>query len=146
MWYTQHIIINIMPALFIYIFSHNLLFAMLFYLAAVLIDVDHFFGIAILDKTLNPIKIFNTLKSIQFKGAGQYEEKLFCILHTFEFVIIFTFLSTQFIILIPVLYGFLFHLICDFTTVGWDKNKRIFFLTFFIKKYLNGEYNAKKRK
>jgi len=140
MWITQHITIGIISSFGWFYLFRDLQSAILFFIASVAIDIDHIISMAILDRTINPFKIFNTLKEINYNGLKIYEEKLFCIFHTVEFMIVLAILSFYFNFLIPILFGVIFHVIIDIITVGRNKNKRIFFSTFFILKYLRGEY------
>ena len=140
MWFKQHILIGIIPSLVWIYLTGDLLSAVLFFLASILIDLDHPISMAILEKTINPIKIFNTFKEIHYNGLKTYEERLFCIFHTMEFMITLALLSLYFNILIPILFGIIFHVIIDLVTVARKKNKRIFFSTFFILKYIRGYY------
>lgn len=134
MWFYKHIILGIIPAMILAYFG-NYLFAILFFLANFLIDIDHFIGLAILDKTLNPFKIFKTIKKIQFKGLKK--EKLLCFFHTVEFLFVFGVASYFYSILIPVFYGFVFHFITDILTVARNKDKRIFSSILFFLTYKN---------
>ena len=112
----------------------------LFFVASVAIDIDHPISMAMLDRTINPFKLLDILKEIYYNGLKRYEEKLFCVFHTIEFMAVLAIMSFYFSILIPVLFGVVFHVIADIITVGRNKNKRIFFSTFFLLKYLRGEY------
>lgn len=140
MWFIKHIIIGIFPSLIWFYLSGNVLSAILFFIASIAVDLDHPISMAILDRTINPSKIFDTFKEIQFKGLKKYEERLFCVFHTVEFIIVLAILSVYFNILVPILFGVVFHVILDAFTVARRKNKRIFFSTFFVLKYLKGEY------
>ena len=141
MWITKHIVIGIPFSLVLLYLFKDIQFSILFFISSVLIDIDHPISMAILDKTINIHKIFNTLKEINYNGLKNYEEKLFCIFHTVEFMLVLALMSFYFAILIPILFGIIFHVIIDIITVGRNKNKRIFFSTFFLLKYLRGEYN-----
>ena len=139
MWIDKHILLGIVPTI-ILAYYENYLFAMLFFLTNVLVDVDHVISMSILDKTLNLRKIFNTFKEINYNGLKRYHEKLFCIFHTVEFLIIIGVMSYYFSIFVPIFYGLVFHVVTDVITVGRGKRKRIFFSTFYIIKYLKGGY------
>jgi len=139
MWIHQHVILSILPTLILFYFGYYI-FGILFCLASILIDIDHGISMAILDKTANLFKIVNILKEIHFNDLKDYEEKLFCVFHTFEFLFLLAVLSFYYSLLIPILWGLIFHVVVDILTVGWKKNKRIFFTTFFILKYARGEY------
>ena len=139
MWIDKHIILGIVPTV-ILAYYENYLFAAIFFLTNILVDTDHVISMSILDRNLNPFKIFNTLKKIQYNGLKTYEERLVCTFHTVEFLIIIGVTAYYFSIFVPIFYGLIFHVFIDAITVGKNKNKRIFFLTFYIMKYLKGGY------
>jgi hypothetical protein len=140
MWFTRHIVIGIAASLFWFYLFRDFQSTILFFVSSVAIDIDHPISMAILDRTINPFKLFDTLKEINYNGLKRYEEKLFCVFHTVEFMAVLAVLSLYFSILIPILFGVVFHVITDIITVGRNKNKRIFFSTFFLLKYLRGGY------
>lgn len=139
MWIDKHILLGIVPTI-ILAYYENYLFAILFFLTNTFVDVDHIISMSILDKTLNLRKIYNTFKEIQYNGLKKYEERTFCTFHTVEFLIITGVVSCYFSIFVPIFCGLVFHVVTDAITVGRGKRKRIFFLTFYVIKYLKGGY------
>ena len=145
MWYVQHMIINIVPSFLWYYLTGNWFYAILFFISAFAADCDHAIAIALYERTASLPKIFKILKNEFFNDVKKYEEKLACVFHTVEFMILLGVLSFYFSFFVPILFGVMFHVLCDIVTVAWKKNKRIFFLTFFIIKYFKGGFkNAKK--
>lgn len=140
MWFTRHIVIGILSSLVWFYLFRDFQSAILFFVASIAVDIDHPISMAILDRTINPFRLHDTLKEIQYNGLKRYEERLFSVFHTVEFMTVLVILSFYFSILIPIFFGVVFHVIVDIVTVGRKKNKRIFFSTFFLLKYLRGGY------
>lgn len=142
MWPTQHFLIGIIPAIVWYGFTYDWFSTLLFMSANIIIDSDHFISLAILDRNFNISYNFNKLKGFHFNGVGEYKEKLFCFFHTVEVLFAISILSYFYPVFIPIFYGMAFHTMSDIVTVGWKNSKKIFFLSFFILKYLRGGYNV----
>jgi len=135
MWYKQHLIINTIPAFMWGYLTSNWLYAILFYIAGVLIDFDHFLAVGFVEKRWNPFELMKSLETEYNSYKKKYEERLACVFHTVEFMILLGILGYYYSFFVPILFGVMFHVVCDIATVAWKKNKRIFFTSFYILKY-----------
>ena len=85
---------------------------MIFILANVLIDLDHYFIYGIKFKDWN---LFNTYRFFASKQKGRSKKYYLCIFHSLEFLSLFALITllSKDLILISILSGFLFHCFID---------------------------------
>lgn len=145
-----HIILAIIVSLILYILKFKPIFIILFFLAAIFIDTDHYFLYVQRKKKLNPFGAYKYNRyeiAKEMKKTGQ--KYVLVIFHTIEFFIIFLILSFIFTVLWPVFFGCLFHELTDLiydSTIKDKKYKRAFSLIYYELKINKAKGNSVKQR
>ena len=133
-----HVILATVASIILFLLKLSPIFILLFFLAAIFIDIDHYFLYVARKKSLNPWKSYHYNKYEllkELKKSGQ--KQVLVIFHTAEFFILLLILSFLFSFLWPVFFGCLFHEATDIIyelTKKDKKYKRAFSLFIYLLK------------
>lgn len=145
-----HIILAIVISLILYILQFQPMFIILFFLAAVFIDIDHYFLYVQRKNKLNPLGAYKYNRyeiAKELKRTGQ--KYVLVIFHTIEFFILLLILSLIFSVLWPIFFGCLFHELTDIvyeSTIKDKKYKRAFSLIYYELKINKAKGNSVKQR
>jgi len=131
-----HILFALIASLILYLFNLPMSFIILFFLAAVLMDIDHYFYYVAKKKNLDLFQAYKYHKYELIKELQKTKQKyVLIILHTLEFFILLFILSLIFSTIWPVFLGCLFHELTDLiydSTRKEKKYKRAFSLIYYL--------------
>lgn len=120
-----HVLLALAASMILFIFKTSPISILLFFLAAIFIDIDHYFLYVARKKFLNPWKsyLYNRYEiAKELKKSGQ--KQVLVIFHTIEFFIILLILSLLFSFLWPIFFGCLFHEVTDIVYDSTRKEKK----------------------
>lgn len=119
-----HIILSIIVAIILYFFNLDFLSIILFFLAALLIDIDHYILYITTKKSFNFSKAYKYFKYELGKKKLKKPKTLLLIFHTIEFFILLLVLSFFLPLFWPILFGGLFHEVVDLVHNSTIKDKK----------------------
>lgn len=132
-----HFLFALIASVILFLLKINPLFILLFFLAAILIDIDHYFLYIARKKSINPFKAYYYHKYELEKEIKKARQKyVLVIFHTIEFFVVLLIFSLIFHTLWPIFLGCLFHEIIDLiydSTRKEKKYKRAFSLIYYLK-------------
>ncbi len=137
MWWKGHAILTLIMSVFTFIITGNITFTILFFLSAIVIDIDHYFLYIYLVKDFNIFKAYNLINDIRLgRRYDVHGGKYPVVFHSIEFMIIIFLISLVFPIAIPITLGCYFHILIDLMTINPERFKNIYSLTSYV--YKNG--------
>jgi len=110
----EHFLLGLFPMIHLWQ-SVNPLFAIIFVIVNVLIDLDHYFLVLYVNK----FKIWNLKRVYEFfalRHGKEYHVKAIYIFHTIEFFLltVILYLITNWIYFLAIIFAIVYHLILDF--------------------------------
>jgi len=115
---------SLIVAIILLLLKVNYIFIILFFLATILIDIDHYFLHIITNKNFNLSKAYKYFRYELRKKRIKKSKTLLLIFHTIEFFIILLILSLFFSFFWPMFFGCLFHEIIDLIYEAFRKDKK----------------------
>lgn len=110
-----HIILGLIASSILYlIFNLSLFDVSLFFLASVVIDIDHYLFYILRTREFNPVKLYKRHKSLPIN-----HKMMVHIFHTIEFTVLALLFSLLNPVFFMVLWGVLFHSAFDLIDLFW---------------------------
>lgn len=119
-----HIIFSIILTIILYLLNFDFLFILLFFLASILIDIDHYFFYIIKKKNFNLGKTYKYFRYELNRARIKKPKTLLFIFHTIEFFLLLLILSLFLNFFWPIFFGCLFHDVIDIICGLFQKHKK----------------------
>ncbi len=120
-----HVIISLIASLILYALKINPLFILLFFLASILIDFDHYLLYVFRKKKFNLFKAYSYCRNDserEFLKEGK--KRVLFVFHNVEIFLILFILSFFISFFVPIVLGYVFHSIIDIITEMPEKVKK----------------------
>lgn len=139
MWWTGHLILTIIASVLLLAFT-NYYFVSLFFIASMVVDIDHYILYAIMNKSLNIFDSYELIRKFNKKELADINKgKYPLIFHNIEFLAIISIVSFYFPFFLPIALGSIFHFAIDLITLKPYSFRNIFSLVYyFAKRYKKG--------
>jgi hypothetical protein len=132
-----HVIISLIASLILYALKINPLFILLFFLASILIDFDHYLLYVFRKKRFNPFKAYNYCRNDSEKEfLKEGKNRILFAFHNLEVFLILLILSFFISFFIPIILGYSFHSIIDIISEMPEKVKKDWSIIHYYEKYL----------
>jgi hypothetical protein len=131
----MHVILSLIVSLVLYAIKVNPFFILLFFLASVLIDFDHYILYVIRKKKFNPFRAYSYFRDDAEKELlKEGKKRVLFVFHNLEILLALLILSFFIRFFVPILLGYAFHLIIDIINEQSEKVKKSWSIIYHISK------------
>lgn len=134
MWWTGHFVLTTIASVFLLAFA-NYYFVFLFFIAGMVVDIDHYILYAVMNGNPNIFDAYKLIRKFNKKelvdiNKGKYP----LVFHNIEFLAIISVVSFYFPFFLPIALGSFFHFAIDLITLKPSSFRNIFSLTYYFLK------------